>query len=355
MHKLILTLLALLIATPAIAAPWPTQAGDVALKDFRFQSGESLASLRIHYTTLGSPHRGADGQIDNAIMVLHGTGGMGAQFLQPQFAEELYGPGQSLDITRYYIILPDSIGHGQSAKPSDGMRMAFPKYDYDDMVAAQYRMLTEGLGVKRLKLILGTSMGCMHSFVWGETYPGFAERLAPFACLPAEIAGRNRMWRKMAIDAVKADPAWQGGNYSSPPVQGMRTMASLQLVAGLNPLAAQADYPTREKAEAYLDTALQRGITNRDANDAIYQTDASRHYNPWPGLEKITVPVLWINSGDDFINPSDFGMAAPAVKRMKQARFILIPATTQTKGHGTHTWAKFWKDDLAKFMATKAR
>ncbi|MEY2927221.1 MAG: hypothetical protein RL367_1698 [Pseudomonadota bacterium] len=352
--RTLLTLFAALFATPAAAA-WPVQQGDVTLNAFQFASGETLGQLRIHYTSLGTPHRGADGEIDNAIMVLHGTGGAGNQFLQPQFADELYGPGQPLDISRYYVILPDGIGHGGSSKPSDGMRMAFPHYDYDDMVTGQYRMLTQGLGIKHLQLILGTSMGCMHGFVWGESHPGFARRIAAFACLPIELAGRNRMWRKMAIDAVMADPAWQGGNYTSPPLQGLRTMASLQLIAGMNPLAMQADYPTRQQAEAYVDAALPRGITGRDANDAIYQIDASRDYNPWPGLEKITVPLLWINSGDDFINPSDFFVAVPAVKRMKQARFILVPASTRTKGHGTHTWAKFWKADLAKLMTARVR
>ena len=346
-------LLAALIATPAMAGPWSTQHGDVTLENFAFRSGESMAALRIHYQTLGKPRRDADGEIDNAIMILHGTGGSGGQFLAPQFADELYGPGQPLDINRYYIILPDSIGHGKSSKPSDGLRMAFPQYDYDDMVAAQHRTLTQGLGVKRLQLILGTSMGCMHAFVWGEAYPGFAKRLAPFACLPIEIAGRNRMWRKMGVEAIKADPAWQAGNYSSPPVQGLRTAASLQLVAGMNALAAQANFPTRDKAEAYVETALPT-LINRDANDLIYQFESSRNYNPWPALEKIKVPVLWINSGDDFINPSDFGFAAQAVKRMKRARYILIPASTETKGHGTHTWAKFWKADLARLMAIKA-
>lgn len=352
MLKLILALLALLSPAIAAAGPWPVEEGDVTLNNFAFKSGETMAAVRVHYSTLGKPRRGANGEIDNAIMILHGTGGSGGQFLSPQFADELYGPGQPLDINRYYIILPDSIGHGKSSKPSDGLRMAFPKYDYDDMVAVQYRLLTEGLGIKRLQLILGTSMGCMHAFVWGETYPGFATRLAPFACLPIEIAGRNRAWRKMGIDAVKADPLWQGGNYISPPVQGLRTMASLQLVAGANTLALQATYPTREKAEAYVDAALP-GLINRDANDLIYQFDSSRHYNPWPSLEKVIVPVLWINSGDDFINPSDYGFAAQAVKRMKQARYILLPASIETKGHGTHSWAKFWKADLAKLLAAK--
>lgn len=340
-----------LSTAPALAETWPSQDGAAVLKNFAFVSGETLPEVRMHYTTLGTPHKDKKGQIDNAIMVLHGTGGSGKQFLQPHFADELYGPGQPLDIAKYYIILPDNIGHGGSSKPSDGMRMAFPKYDYDDMVKAQYRLLTEGLGVRKLTLLLGTSMGCMHAFVWGETYPGFAERLAPFACNASEIAGRNRMWRKMSIDAIKADPAWNGGNYIEQPASGLRTYTDLSMIAGGNPIALQAQYPTRELAKAALETGFAARGKGVDANNAIYQLDSSRNYNPEPGLEKITVPVLWINSADDFINPPGLGMAEMAVKRMPRARFILIPENTETKGHSTHTWAKFWKADLARLMA----
>ena len=339
-----------LFATPALAETWPSQDGEVTLKDFAFGSGEKLPEVRMHYTTLGTPHRDKKGQIDNAVMVLHGTGGSGKQFLQPQFADELYGPGQPFDIAKYYVILPDNIGHGGSSKPSDGMRMAFPNYDYDDMVRAQYRLLTEGLGVRALKVLLGTSMGCMHAFVWGETYPGFAERLAPFACNASEIAGRNRMWRKMSIEAIKADPAWNGGNYTEQPASGLRTYTDLSMIAGSNPVALQALYPTRAQAEAALETGFAARGKGVDANNAIYQLDASRNYNPEPNLEKITVPVLWINSADDFINPPGLGMAEKAARRMPRARFILIPESAETKGHGTHTWAKFWKAELAKLM-----
>ncbi len=340
-----------LLATPALAETWPSADGEVVLKNFTFTSGEKLPEVKMHYTTLGSPHKNRKGEIDNAIMVLHGTGGSGKQFLSPQFADELYGPGQPFDIAKFYIILPDSIGHGGSSKPGDGMRMTFPKYDYDDMVTGQYRMLTEGLGVKKLKLILGTSMGCMHAFVWGEAHPGFAEKLAPFACNASEIAGRNRMWRKMSIDAIKADPAWNGGNYTEQPASGMRTYTDLGIIAGGNPVGLQTLYPTREKAQTALDAAFASRGKGVDANNAIYQLDASRNYNPEPNLERITVPVLWINSADDFINPPGLGMAQIAVKRMPKARFILIPESAETKGHGTHTWAKFWKADLAALMA----
>lgn len=347
--------LALLLSSisPALAqnqAPEGAIEGDAVLKDFTFASGEKLSELKIHYTTLGTPRRDKKGNITNAVMILHGTGGTGKQFFQPQFAEELFGPGQPLDTRTYYVILPDNIGHGASSKPSDGMRMNFPKYDYADMVAAQYRMLTEKLGVKKLKLILGTSMGCMHAFIWGTTRPGFAEKLAPFACLPVEIAGENRMWRTLSIDAIKADPLWNGGNYKDPPASGLRTAAALALIAGANPYALQAQYPTREAAEQYKDEAFARTFGRNDANDVIYQLDSSRTYNPWPNLEKIDVPMLWINSADDFINPPGYGITEKAAARMPTAKFILIAASPETKGHGTHTWAKFWKDDLARLM-----
>ncbi len=235
MIRFLLALVAL-IATSARAETWPTTDGDYVLKDFTFKSGEKLPELRIHYTTLGTPHRNSRGEIDNAVMALHGTGGSGKSLLVPQFADELFAPGAPFDLTKTYVILPDGLGHGQSSKPSDGLRMAFPKYDYDDMVVAQHRLLVEGLGVKQLKVILGTSMGCMHAFVWGETYPGFAERLAPFACQSVEIAGRNRMWRKMTIDAIEADPVWNGGNYTTQPLSGLRTSTYLGIIAGAKPL-----------------------------------------------------------------------------------------------------------------------
>ncbi|HVR89615.1 MAG TPA: alpha/beta fold hydrolase [Novosphingobium sp.] len=355
MRKLLLLLLAL-IAAPLHAEDWAARSTqrDVILKDFRFGSGEVFLELKMHVTTLGQPHRSAAGEIDNAVMVLHGTGGTGQQFFRPQFADELYGPGQPLDIAKYYVILPDNLGHGGSAKPSDGLRMGFPHYDYDDMVSAQYRLLTEGLGVNRLKLILGTSMGCMHAFVWGTTRPGFAERLAPFACNAMPIAGRNRMWRKMAIDAIRADPLWNGGNYVQQPESGLRTRRYLSMIAGANPLALQDEYPTPEGAERYLDQAYAASLTPpMDANDQIYLLDASRNYDPSPLLGQITVPVLWINSADDFINPPELAQAERQVAEMPNARFILIPASPETKGHGTHTWAKFWKDDLIMLMEAK--
>ncbi len=353
MRKFILASLAALTAlsTPANAQTADGKEADAIFKDFVFASGEKLPELKIHYTTLGTPVRGKDGSVTNAVMILHGTGGTGKQFFQQQFANELFGPGQVLDTSKYFVILPDNIGHGGSSKPSDGLKMAFPKYDYDDMVIAQYRLVTEKLGVKKLKLILGTSMGCMHGFVWGTKRPEAVEKLAPFACLPVEIAGQNRMWRKLSIDAIKADPIWNNGNYTSPPLSGLRTAASLTMIAGANPLAMQAQYPTRQLAEEYTDEAFARIITRNDANDIIYQLDSSRNYNPWPLLEKMTVPTLWVNSSDDFINPSGYGIIEQAIPRLPDTRFMLIQASPETKGHGTHTWAKFWKEALAELMA----
>jgi homoserine O-acetyltransferase/O-succinyltransferase len=337
------------------AKAWPTQ-GDVVLKDFNFRDGERLSDIRMHYTTLGAPHRNTRGEIDNAVMVLHGTGGDGKQFLRPQFAEELYGPDQPLDIRKYWIILPDNIGHGKSSKPSDGLRMKFPKYDYADMIEAQRRMLTEGLGIRHMRLIMGTSMGCMMSFMWGETYPDFASALMPLACEPIEIAGLNRMWRQMIIDGIEKDPAWNGGNYTKQPEQGLRTAESILFIAGGAPLNLQKNYPTREAAKAYVEERIKRGMAELDANDTIYQFDSSRTYNPWPALEKITAPLTWVNSADDFINPRNLDVPQRALKRLKKtARFRLIPESSETHGHGTHTWAAFWKKDLIELLARSAK
>ena len=357
--RLVLSAALVALAPLAHAEDWSRRATerDIVLKDFAFADGERMAEVKMHVTTLGQPHHDARGQIDNAVMVLHGTGGDGHQFFRPQFADQLYGPGQPLDVAKHFVILPDNIGHGKSSKPSDGLRMAFPKYDYADMVALQRRMLTEGLGVTKLQLILGTSMGCMHAFVWGEMFPGFARRLAPFACNAVELGGRNRMWRRMSIEAIEADPAWDHGNYTKPPVQGLRTARYLTAIVGINPVRLQAEAPTRAQADTLVEASEQRATSEGepDANDQIYQLDASRTYNPAPGLEKITVPMLWINSADDFINPPDLGFAQVMVQRMPRARFILIPASADTHGHGTHTWAKFWKADLAKLLAEDAK
>jgi homoserine O-acetyltransferase len=329
---------------------WPIQNGTYLIHDFRFGTGESIPELKLHYLTLGQPHRDAAGHTDNAVLLLHGTGGDAHSLLSPVFSDVLFGRGQPLDITKFYIILPDDIGHGESSKPSDGLRMQFPHYDYDDMVASQHAMLVDGLHVDHLRLILGTSMGCMQSFVWGETYPNFSDALAPFACLPVELAGRNRMWRYMAMQMIRNDPAWQDGNYTTEPLEGLRGANDLIIIAGSAPLQMQKNFPTRAQAEAYVDHTLDLLNARTDANNFLYYVNASRNYNPEPKLSTITAPVLWINSADDFINPPELGIAQRLVTRMPHAKFILIPISDATRGHGTHTYAAVWKDYLVQFL-----
>ena len=337
------------------ASAWPVKDGSFDIANFHFKDGESLPKLHLHYLTLGTPHRDAKGNVDNAVLLLHGTGGDAHSLMNPVFSDVLFGPGQPLDITRFYLILPDDIGHGQSSKPSDGLHMRFPAYDYDDMVASQHQMLVEGLHIDHLRLILGTSMGCMQSFVWGETYPTFSDALAPFACLPVEIAGRNRMMRYMQIEAIKRDPAWMGGEYKTEPVQGLRTASALVFVMGSSPLQLQKNFPTRAAAEKRIDAYLDKAVASADANDLIYFTNASRNYDPSSRLGSITAPVLWINSADDFINPPELGIPQQMVGKMPHARFILIPISDATRGHGTHTAAAVWKDYLIEFLAQTAR
>lgn len=331
-----------------------TTEGDFTVKNFKFRSGESLPELRLHYTTLGKPARDAQGQVTNAVLILHGTGGSGRQFLQPIFAGELFGPGQLLDTSRYFIILPDGIGHGKSSKPSDGLHAHFPQYDYDDMVLAQYQLLTEGLSVNHLRLILGTSMGCMHSFVWGEAFPDFMDALMPLACLPVQIAGRNRISRKLQMDAIRNDPDWKGGDYATEPLQALRTVLSLGLLSGTPPLLLQRDFPTRDAADKYVDDYIKMRLGKLDANDHLYRVNASRNYDPSPQLEKIKAPVMWINSADDFINPPELKIAEREIGKVKNGRFVLIPASEQTHGHGTHTWAAIWKQYLAELLEKSA-
>jgi homoserine O-acetyltransferase/O-succinyltransferase len=351
-HLLLFTLLATLAAaqTSKVHTQWPIKDGTYIIKDFRFGTGESLPELKLHYLTLGQAHRDAAGHTDNAVLLLHGTGGNAHTLLNPVFSDVLFGPGQPLDITKFYIILPDDIGHGESSKPSDGLRMHFPQYDYNDMVASQHTMLLDGLHVDHLRLILGTSMGCMQSFVWGETFPQFSDALAPFACLPVELAGRNRMWRYMAMQIIRDDPAWKNGEYTTEPVEGLRGANDLILIAGSAPLQMQKNFPTRALAEAYVDRTLNALIAHTDANDFLYYVNASRNYNPEPKLNTITTAVLWINSADDFINPPELGIAERLVKKMPHAKFILIPISDATRGHGTHTQAAVWKDYLREFL-----
>jgi homoserine O-acetyltransferase len=355
-QRLCSLLFAAFLATTAAAqnsyppTHWRIQDGTYVIHDFRFGTGETLPDLRLHYLTLGQPQHDAAGHTTNAVLLLHGTGGNAHSLLNPVFSDVLFGPGQPLDITKYFIILPDDIGHGESSKPSDGLRMGFPRYDYDDMVRSQHTMLTDGLHVDHLRLILGTSMGCMQSFVWGEAYPDFMDALAPFACLPVELAGRNRMWRYMSMQMIRDDPAWQNGNYTTEPVEGLRGANDLILIAGAAPLQMQKNYPTRAEVEAYTDRALDNAIAHSDANNYLYYVDASRNYNPEPRLSTITAPVLWINSADDFINPPELGIAQKLVGQMPHAKFILIPISDATRGHGTHTVAAVWKDYLIQFL-----
>jgi homoserine O-acetyltransferase len=288
--------------------------------------------------------------VDNAVLLLHGTGGDAHTLFVPVFSNVLFGPGQPLDITKYFLIFPDDIGQGNSSKPSDGLRMKFPHYDYDDMVRSQHQMLLEGLHVDHLRLILGTSMGCMQSFVWGETYPDFSNALMPLACNAVPLAGRNRMTRYMAIENIERDPAWQDGNYTAEPVEGLRTAIEMMLIMGSAPLQMQKLYPTRAQAEAFVDKYLDRAVAGTDADNFIYYVNASRNYDPSHQLAKITVPVMWINSADDFINPPELGIAQRQVKEMPNAKFILIPISDATRGHGTHTQAAIWKDYLIQLL-----
>jgi homoserine O-acetyltransferase len=342
-------------ASPAL----PAQEADYVIRNFHFRSGETLPEIRIHYTTLGTPAKDKNGHTTNAVLILHGTSGTGHQFLTPQFAGVLFGPGQPLDIKRYFVILPDNLGHGKSSKSSDGMHARFPQYDYADMVTAQHE-LVKGLGIDGLRLVMGTSMGCMHSWMWAEMYPEEVGALMPLACLPVEIAGRNRMWRKMLMDAIRDDPAWKGGDYSSEPIEGLTEAMDLMIIAGSAPMAMQAGEPTRDAADAwltkYMDSRKKEFESGTiDANDLWYAFNASRDYNPSPDLEKIKAPVMFVNSADDFINPPDLGIAQREIQRVKRGRFVLIPASEQTHGHSTHTWAVFWQQYLKELLAESRR
>ncbi|MBY0492210.1 MAG: alpha/beta fold hydrolase [Gemmatimonadaceae bacterium] len=345
--------------TLLLAAPLPLAAqgswaragkqGDATFRNFRFTTGETLPELKVHYTTLGAPRKDAKGVVRNAVMILHGTGGTGRAFLSNTYAGELFGPGQLLDSSKYYIILPDGIGHGGSSKPSDGLHAKFPKYTYDDMVQAQYRLLTESLGVNHLRLIMGTSMGCMHSWVWGYTYPAFMDGLAPLACVPQQIAGRNRMVRTMAMDFIKNDPAWKGGEYTTQP-PGMRAAMGMLYLMSSAPLLQQAQAPTRDKADSVIRAYLDGRMQSTDANDFLYQFDASRDYDPSAHLAQISAPALFINSADDFVNPPELGLAERYAKQMPKTQFIMLPTTPETRGHGTHSVPKIWGTHLATFL-----
>jgi homoserine O-acetyltransferase len=345
---------ALCVSATAVRADAPAAAppveGDYVIRDFHFASGETLPELRLHYTILGKPRRDSHGRVANAVLILHGTGGSGRSLLNEHFAGVLFGKGQLLDSNRYFIILPDGIGHGKSSKPSDGLHAHFPQYTYADMVAAQHALVLQGLQVDHLRLVMGTSMGCMHTFMWGETFPDFADALMPLACLPVQIAGRNRLWRNLVIQAIRTDPEWQQGEYKSEPMGALRTAAGLLMIAGSAPIQMQLALPTRDAADQFLEKFMQRELEDLDANDLLYQVGASREYDPSTGLQNIKVPLWQVNSADDFINPPELGIAEREIKRVKEGHFVLLPASDQTHGHGTHTWAALWQQYLAQLL-----
>jgi homoserine O-acetyltransferase/O-succinyltransferase len=345
---LILALSAARADSPATGAN-PVE-GDHVIHDFHFASGETLPELRLHYTVVGKPRRDSHGRVNNAVLILHGTGGSGRSLLNEHFAGLLFGKGQLLDSNRYFIILPDGIGHGKSSKPSDGLHAHFPQYTYADMVAAQHALVLQGLQVDHLRLVMGTSMGCMHTFMWGEAFPDFADALMPLACLPVQIAGRNRLWRNLVIQAIRTDPEWQQGEYKSEPSSALRTAAGLLMIAGSAPIQMQLALPTRDAADQFLEKYMQRELEDLDANDLLYQVSAAREYDPSSGLENIKVPLWQVNSADDFINPPELGIAEREIKRVKDGHFVLLPASDQTHGHGTHTWAALWQQYLAQLL-----
>ena len=343
LFTLLTALAAALTAQTARAADYPAPVeADWVAQNFRFHTGEVMPSLRIHYTTIGTPGT-------PAVLVLHGTGGSGTGMLSPAFAGELFGPGQPLDATRHFIVLPDAIGTGKSTKPSDGLRAAFPKYNYDDVVLAQYRLVSEGLGIKHLRLVIGNSMGGMQTWIWGTTHPDFMDALVPMASQPTEMSGRNWLMRRMLIDAVRNDPEWNNGNYTAQP-QRLRTAAVFFNIATIGgTLNYQKAAPTREKADKLLADRYAAPFT-ADANDFLYQWESSGDYNPAPNLDKIKAPLLAINSADDERNPPELGTMERELKRIKGARLYLIPASENTRGHGTTAMASFWKQQLQEFL-----
>jgi homoserine O-acetyltransferase len=331
------------VSVSAMAADYPApRQGDWVAKDFKFHTGEVMPELKLHYTTLGE----AAGE---PVLVLHGSGGSAASMLTPTFAGELFGPGQPLDAKKYYIIIPDGIGHGKSSKPSDGMKTAFPKYDYADMVDAQYRLVTEGLGIKHLRLVIGNSMGGMHSWLWAERYPAFMDALVPMASQPTEMAARNWMMRRIMLDAIRNDPDYKDGNYTSQPRMMKYAIVAYGIASAGGTLAYQALAPTAATADKMVDERLAAPVT-ADANDFIYQWEASHDYNPSAGLEKIEATVLAINAADDERNPPETGVTAEAMKRVKHGSLYLIPASSETRGHLTTANAKFYAEQLRQLL-----
>lgn len=342
---------ALGLACPAFGATWPEPvAGDFVIKDFRFGTGETLPALSIHYVAIGKPARDAKGRVRNAVFILHGTGGSHRQFLSANFAGELFGPGQLLDAATHYIVIADGIGHGQSTKPSNGLHAKFPRYTYADMLEAEHRLLTDGLGVDHLRLLLGTSMGGMHAWMWAERWPGFADGVVPLSSMPMAIAGRNRMWRKMVIDAIRNDQEWLGGEYTKPP-RGLIEAIHWLLIASPGPFQLQKNLPTRDAADKYVEDQVRLRLASTDANDLLYAVEASRDYDPSFDLERITAPLLAINFMDDFINPPELGVFEKLVHRVPRGRAVLIHAGNDARGHSTHTWPATYRQHLAAFLA----
>jgi len=335
-------------ALPAFAAGYPeAKQGDWVARDFRFHTGEVFAELKLHYRTIGAP-------AGEPVLILHGTAGSGASMLGKDFADELFGPGQPLDASRYYLILPDALGTGQSTRPSDGLRAKFPHYDYDDMVLAQYRLLTEGLGVKHLRLVIGNSMGGMQAWMWGERYPDFMDALVPMACLPIAMSGRNWMLRRMLTQSIRNDPEWNGGNYTAQP-RAMQTHLlyfGLATIGGNQALYKQA--PTAAKGDELIAKRLALPFRG-DANDVLYQWESSYDYDPSPGLERIQAAMLALNSSDDERNPPELGVMEREIKRVKNGRYVLIPGGPDTRGHGTTGIAKLYGRDLAELLQQAPR
>lgn len=330
------------------AHPSPT-AGDYRLKDFRFASGATLPEVRIHYRTFGRPRRDAQGQVRNAVLLLHGTAGDGESLMKPAFTGELFGPGQPLDAERYFLIIPDNLGHGQSSKPSDGLRAHFPRYGYHDLLAAQYRLLSEGLAVEHLRLVLGTSMGGMHVWLWGEMHPDFSDALLPLTCLPVPISGRNRIWRRMVSEAIRSDPQWQNGEYRSQP-PSLKLAVQILFLMGSSPRLRQQEGPTPAQADELLQREVAARLATADANDLLYSVESSFDYDPGPALDKIRAPLLAINFADDLINPPELGILEAQIERVAQGRALVIPASAESVGHGTHTKAAIWKAHLAALL-----
>jgi len=343
------------VATQAQAASYPAPTeGDFTVKDFRFASGESLPQLRIHYRSFGTPRQDAHGVVRNAVLILHGTGGSGASLVREEFAGELFGPGQLLDASRYFLVLPDGIGHGKSSKPSDGLHANFPRYGYRDMVQAEYLLLTQGLKVNHARLVMGTSMGGMHTWLWGELHPQFMDALMPLASLPTQISGRNRVWRRLVSDAIRNDPQWQGGEYRAQP-PSLRTALQMIWLLGSNPALRQQEAPTLAAADRVIDAAVSDSLKTQDANDILYAIEASQDYDPGPALEKIEAPLYAVNSADDLVNPPELKILEREIGRVHQGRAVVIPFSERTHGHGSHTYAVLWRGYLEELLKAPER